>query len=73
MRATPTPVVIHSQAMGQPEDRSKYSLVGRILNANSGSETRKMAAANPDERAGPYLIAIVVIAIVVGVAIYLTR
>jgi hypothetical protein len=59
--------------MGQPEDRSKYSLVGRILNANTGSETRKMAAANPEEKAGPYLIVIAVIAVVVGVVIYLTR
>ncbi len=61
----------------EPEDRSKYSLVGRILNANSGSETRKMAAASPrtspEERAGPYLLALVVIAVIVGLAIWLTR
>jgi hypothetical protein len=61
----------------EPEDRSKYSLVGRILNANSGSETRKMAAADPraspDEKAGPYLLVLVVIAVIVGLAIWLTR
>ncbi len=56
-----------------PEDRSKYSLVGRILNANAGSETRKMAAAGSEERAGPYLIVIVVIAALVGLLIWLTR